>query len=42
MKKFFKVYVNGWDGANELRTRLMSAKNQSDIEYIVRSDSLAK
>ncbi|MEK7151505.1 MAG: tRNA-dihydrouridine synthase [Patescibacteria group bacterium] len=42
MKKFFKVYVNGWDGANELRTRLMSAKNQSDIEDIVRSDSLAK
>ena len=42
MKKFFKVYVNGWDGANDLRIKLMSAKNQSDVEGIVKSDGTAK
>jgi len=37
MKKFFKVYVTGWEGANELRVRLMSAKNQGDIKDILKS-----
>lgn len=35
MKKFFKVYVSGWDGANELRTVLMSAKNKDDVDQII-------
>ena len=42
MKRFFKVYVNGWDGANDLRIKLMAAQNQSDVEDIIKSDSTAK
>jgi tRNA-dihydrouridine synthase len=35
MKKHFKAYVAGWDGAKELRIRLMSAKNASEVESII-------
>lgn len=31
MKKFFKIYVNGWDGAKELRTKLMNCKNTEEV-----------
>lgn len=31
MKKFFKVYISGWEGAKELRMELMKAKNKEDI-----------
>jgi nifR3 family TIM-barrel protein len=30
MKKHFKSYISGWDGAKELRTRLMDADNATD------------
>ncbi|MEK7170271.1 MAG: hypothetical protein AAB767_03225, partial [Patescibacteria group bacterium] len=35
MKKHFKAYVEGFDGAKELRTRLMEAENAAEIEKIV-------
>ncbi len=34
MKKHYKAYVNGFDGAKELRMKLMEAKNASEIEKI--------
>ncbi len=35
MKKHFKAYVNGFDGAKELRVKLMEANNYKEIESIV-------
>ena len=35
MKKHYKAYVNGWDGAKELRVELMGAENAADVERIV-------
>jgi tRNA-dihydrouridine synthase len=40
MKKHYKAYVNGFDGAKELRVRLMEAKDAAEVEAIV-SDFLA-
>lgn len=37
MKKFYKVYVAGWDGAKDLRTRLMDARTLSEAETIISS-----
>lgn len=34
MKKHYKAYVNGFDGAKELRVRLMEADNATEIENI--------
>jgi nifR3 family TIM-barrel protein len=31
MKKFFKVYVKGFDGANELRQKLMECENLEEV-----------
>lgn len=36
MKKHYKAYVNGFDGAKELRVHLMEAKNADDVERIAR------
>lgn len=36
MKKHYKAYVHGFDGASALRVRLMDAKNASEVEDIVR------
>lgn len=36
MKKHYKAYVNGFDGAKELRVHLMDAKNADEVERIVR------
>ncbi len=36
MKKHYKAYVNGFDGAKELRVRLMDAKNADEVERIAR------
>ena len=38
MKKFFKMYVKGWEGAGELRARLMEAGSTKEVEAIVGSD----
>ena len=35
MKKHFKAYVNGFDGAKELRTKLMQTKNAKEVEEII-------
>lgn len=35
MKKHYKAYVHGWDGAKELRMKLMEAKDANEIELIV-------
>jgi len=34
MKKNYKAYVTGWDGAKQLRMRLMDAKNASEVAFI--------
>jgi len=41
MKKHYKAYVNGFEGAKELRMKLMEANNAKEIEKIV-NDFLAK
>ncbi len=35
MKKHYKAYVSGWDGAKELRIKLMEAKDASEVENVV-------
>ncbi len=35
MKKHYKAYVNGFDGAKELRVKLMEAENADEVEAIV-------
>lgn len=34
MKKHYKAYVNGWDGAKELRMKLMDAKDANEVSQI--------
>ena len=41
MKKHYKAYVNNFDGAKELRTKLMEAENSTEIEKMV-NDFLEK
>lgn len=41
MKKHYKAYVNGFDGAKELRMKLMEAENAEQIEEIT-NDFLAQ
>lgn len=36
MKKHFKAYVSGWDGAKELRVKLMEAESYKEVEKIVK------
>jgi tRNA-dihydrouridine synthase len=36
MKKHFKAYVNGWDGAKELRIKLMETENAKQVGAIVK------
>lgn len=36
MKKHYKAYINGFDGAKELRMKLMDAENAADVERIAR------
>lgn len=35
MKKHYKAYVSGWDGAKELRIKLMEAENAKEVGEIV-------
>lgn len=35
MKKHYKAYVNGWEGAKELRMKLMDAKDSTEVATIV-------
>jgi nifR3 family TIM-barrel protein len=34
MKKHFKAYISGWNGAKELRIKLMKAKDAREVEQI--------
>lgn len=36
MRKHFKAYVNGWDGAKELRMKLMEAGDAKEVAKIVK------
>ena len=36
MKKHFKAYVSGWEGAKELRVKLMEAEDLKGVRRIVR------
>jgi nifR3 family TIM-barrel protein len=36
MKKHYKVYVNGFNGAKELRIKLMATKNAKEVEALVK------
>lgn len=38
MKKHYKAYVNGFDGAKELRMKLMEAKDYPEVENIVKQE----
>ncbi|MFH1656498.1 MAG: tRNA-dihydrouridine synthase, partial [Candidatus Nealsonbacteria bacterium] len=35
MKKHFKSYINGFEGAKELRVKLMETKNSKEVEKII-------
>ncbi|MEX0672517.1 MAG: tRNA-dihydrouridine synthase [Candidatus Paceibacterota bacterium] len=35
MKKHFKAYVSGWEGAKELRGKLMEAEDADDVEQTI-------
>jgi tRNA-dihydrouridine synthase len=35
MRKFTKVYCSGWEGAADLRARLMQCRSATEIEHIV-------
>ena len=35
MKKFFKIYISGFEGAKELRVKLMSARNPAQVREIL-------
>lgn len=35
MKKHYKAYITGFDGAKELRTKLMTARNAAEVESII-------
>ena len=41
MKKHFKAYVNGFNGAKELRMKLMDAENATQVKTIT-NDFLRK
>jgi len=37
MKKHFKAYISGWDGAKELRTKLMDTNSADEARILLRS-----
>lgn len=39
MKRHFKAYIGGWDGAKELRMRLMETQNLEDALIILRREA---
>lgn len=41
MKKHFKAYVSGWDGAKDLRVKFMDTSNAKEVENIV-NDYISK
>jgi nifR3 family TIM-barrel protein len=41
MKKHYKAYVSGWDGAKELRVKLMETENAAQVRAIIDSALLS-
>lgn len=41
MKKHYKAYISGWDGARDLRLKLMETKNVEEVEAIVAQEQEA-
>ena len=39
MKKFFKIYVNGFDGAKDLRVKLMETKKVEEVEKVIKEET---
>jgi len=35
LKRFFKIYINNFDGAADIRTRLMETKTTSEVRHII-------
>lgn len=35
LKKFFKIYISGWEGAKELRTKLMDATSYIEVRNLI-------
>jgi nifR3 family TIM-barrel protein len=35
MKKFFKIYISGWEGAKELRAKLMQSRTKEEVTKIL-------
>lgn len=42
LKKFFKMYVREFDGANELRIKLMECKNRDQVKEVLLQDKSLK
>lgn len=42
MKKHFKAYISGWDGAKELRIKIMDTDSVSDAKLILESELAAR
>ena len=40
LKKFFKLYINGWYGAAELRAHLMEAHTPDEVRAILKTVSV--
>jgi nifR3 family TIM-barrel protein len=38
MKKHYKAYVNGFDGARELRVKLMAARDVEEVKHVLRKE----
>lgn len=41
LKKFFKIYVAGWPGASDLRTRLMDTNNPDEVRSLIKKYAAA-
>ena len=39
LKKYFKIYIQGFPGASELRTKLMATKSTAEVEQIITEQS---
>jgi len=40
LKRFYKIYVTGWDGAKDLRTQLMGCKTASEVQEVISATGL--
>lgn len=40
LKKFFKIYINGWPGAADLRAHLMDATSPGEVRAIIAATTI--